>query len=181
MHPPDHLLRALAAVPASSRILDLECGAGARLRPLARLGFEVWACDADEEAVEAARRVLAAFAGEAVARKRVDLVDVDAPVALGYGDASFDWVVACGAYQQAESEDALRNMLAETHRVLKPGGWVYVAVSAEGISALHTPDRLDTFMEEAGLVPAEAPAGATAGGAPIVHAMYRRVEVDTPA
>ncbi len=177
MHPPDHLLRTLAAVPASSRILDLECGVGARLRPLARLGFEVWACDADEEAVEATRRALAESVGEAAARERVA---VGTPGAVGYDDAFFEWVVACGVYQRAERQGALRGMFAEGRRVLKPGGWVYAVVRAENGSTLLAPDRLDASMEAAGLRPAEAPAEAAAGGGRFVHAIYRRVEGDTP-
>lgn len=177
--PLDALLRTLAAVPIESRVLDLGCGKGRRARTLFQLGFDVYACDACPEEVEAAREEAAELVGLGEAQKRITTAPFEE---LAYPEATFDWVVAFEAYQRAPTEEVLHVMLAETRRVLKPGGWVYVAVpgghaaeaNAEGRT--FTPEQLDALMEEAGLAQARAPSIEEEG----VQAIYRRVEEHTP-
>lgn len=175
----DALLRTLAAVPVESRVLDLGCGKGHRMRTLLQLGFDVYACAARTEDVEATREEVADLVDSEEAERRIMTTPFEA---LDYPEASFDWVVAFEAYQHASTEESLQSMLAETRRVLRPGGWVYVVVpgrhaadaTAEGRT--FTPDRLDALMEEADLVQARAPSTEEAESVPVVQAIYRRVE-----
>ena len=154
MAPSAHLLRTLAAVAPSARVVDVACGAGRHLGPLARLGFDVWGSAQDPASVEASRAALADVFGAEAARQRVTPA---APDALGYPDAWCDWAVVAGV-----PLDALPGALAEAARVLRPGAWVW-AESADR-------DALTGAASGAGLVVAEAPAEEDAR----VHAVFRR-------
>ena len=146
MPPSAHLLRTLAAVAPGARVVDLACGDGRHLDPLARLGFDVWGVTAGDPGP--ARRRLAEAVGDA--RRRVAQAP---PTASGWPDGWADWAVLT---------DVTAASLAEAARVLRPGGWVWV----EGASG----QPLAAAAEAAGLAVAEAPApeGDRA------HAVYRR-------
>ena len=154
MAPSDALLRTFAAVPPGTRVVDLACGAGRHLDPLARLGFDVWGTESDPVSVDMAREVLTAVLGDDEARRRVT---AGAPDALGYPDAWADWAVFV-----ARLEHDLAAALAEAARVLAPGGWVWVETDR--------PDGLEHAAEAAGLVVAEEPAE----GDGRTHAIFRR-------
>lgn len=123
---PDHRLRRLveegelAENPSDLRALDLGCAGGRNAVFLARHGVDVHAVDSSPAMVQETRRRMAAIVGEAEARRRVregrmqDLSRFD--------DASFDLVVALGVYHHARGRDDLRRALAESARVLGPGG-----------------------------------------------------------
>ncbi len=166
--PNAHLLRTLAAVPPSARVLALGCGDGRDAEALARLGFDLWACDADPAHVEAARARVGESVGEGEAARRVTPA---CSSALGYPDDHFDWVAAVGAYDAAEDAAALRDMLAETKRVLAPGGWVFAGFVSEVVGPELTPDRLDKLFAEAGFAIAESAAEEEG----VVRGIYRRV------
>ena len=192
--PSDHLLRTFAAVPHTSRVLDLGCGGGRHTIPLARLGFDLHACDAAEEAVAQARARLADVLGTGEAQRRVIRARPDA---LGYPDGFFDWIAAYDVYAAEATRERLLDALGETRRVLKPGGWVYLTVPAlpdeldlnsadvgyAGDSALSfrfTPATLGELMDEAGLAEAQRPRRVDDDGRPRLQAIYRRVEAGTP-
>jgi len=168
--PSDHLLRTLAAERPTARVLELGCGRGRHALPLALLGFDLWACDADPEAVAATRDALATTLGEAAAHR----VTRARPAALGYPDDHFDWVVAYGAYDSAPDAAALFDALAETRRVLKPGGWVFAAFRQRTAGPDLTPDTLAKLFSEAHLALAEAPA-VEDHGEPVVRGIFRKV------
>lgn len=171
-----HLLRTLAAVPVESRILDLGCGQGYHAEALARLGFDLYACEQDEDAVEVARHRVAGVFGEDEVEQRVITAR---PGALGYADDFFDWVVAHGTYDAAESAADLKDMLAETRRVLKNGGWVFVAFRRALAGPDLTPETLVKLFAEAGLALAEDPAEDD-DGEPVLRAIFRKVDATTP-
>ena len=140
MNASGHLLRTMAAVSPRTRVVVV--GSGEHAEPLARLGFDVWACDADAEHVSATRARLGDVLGaEEAARRAV----VSRPDALGYPDGFADWFVL----DVVPEAEALRAVLAEAARVLAPGAWLWT----------ETPDA-DAFLaatEAVGLALAEAP------------------------
>lgn len=161
-----HLLRVLASVPVSWRVLDLACGEGDRMVALARLGFDAHACDADPARVaELRERLASSDASERAIAARPD--------ALGYPDAYFDWVVWADAPTVPDPE-----ALAEIRRVLKPGAWVYVATRLAAPDAAAA-ERLAEALDAAGLASAEAPATTPRRDGVDLHTIYRRVEADT--
>ena len=147
MTPSAHLLRTLAAVAPGASVVDLACGDGRHLAPLAQLGFDVTGVT---DHPEAAGVRLAEVLDDA--RQRV--VSDSASIA----DASADWVVL--AFDGAPGP----GVLAEAARVLRPGGWAWVEVKTGHTAALGA------AAQNAGLAEAEEPG--TEGGR--THAIYRR-------
>ena len=163
----DHLLRTLAAVPPGSRVLDLGAThAGA----LAGLGFDVYATATAE--LDIPRGAVAAVLGAEEAARRVTAAE---PAALGYPDAFADWVVALGAYDGAPSMAALLDALAETRRVLRPGGWVFARASAALFGEAAPPAALSAAFALAGFALAEAPVREGDGAAATFRGIYRHV------
>ena len=174
--PSAHLLRTLAAVPVRSRVLDLGCARGHHAEALARLGFDLYACADDEAAVRATRGRVADVLDDEEAKRRVT---VARPGALGYADDFFDWVVAHATYDEAGSAAELKDMLGETRRVLKNGGWVFVAFRRALAGPDLTPETLTKLFAEAGLALAEDPAEDN-DGEPVLRAIFRKVDATTP-
>lgn len=193
--PSDHLLRTLAAVPVTSRVLDVGCGDGTQTEALIQLGFDVYAVDASPENVKDARAAAAVHVGEEEASKRISRARA---VALGYPDEFFDWVIACGSLAHLESREAMLDALRELRRVMRAGGWLYATVPAvpepeaefsvhgyagdSGLKPTFLPRTLNELMEEADLAQAEGPALVReAGSRRIVQGIYRRVDEGTPS
>jgi len=108
----------LAAVKAGGRVLDLGCGRGNGLPPLlAAIGAtgELVAADRDGPALDAVR---ATHVGE-IADVRLSVVDLDMKKALPFAAASFDTVICQNVVECIADRTAL---IAEMHRVLRPGG-----------------------------------------------------------
>ena len=177
LHPPpsDHLLRILAREATAGCVLDLGCADGRHTEPLARLGFDLYACDAVD--VEAARKRLAEVWGEEEATRRITPAK---PAALGYPDEFFDWVVAHGAYDEATNAVDLTDALEETRRVLKTGGWIYVAMRRRTVGEEATSEALTRLFDEAGFVPAEPAEEAAENGERLLRGIFRKVDAGTP-
>lgn len=167
-----HLLRTLAAVPPSDRILELGCSDGQLTAALHALGFDLFACSPRTADVERTRTALDADD----AQQRITPADT---AALGYPDDYFDWVIAYGAYDEAADLAVLMDQLAETLRVLKPGGWVYVAMREETVGEDATPEALTKLFEHAGYALAERPV-LDQEGEPVLRGIYRKVDATTP-
>ena len=105
----------LAAQPGE-RILDLGCGDGQLTQKLAQAGAQVTGVDASAE-MAAAARALGVVA------------EVGNAEALPYPDRSFDAVFSNAALHWVRNQDA---MLAEVHRVLKPGGRFVAEMGGHG-------------------------------------------------
>jgi SAM-dependent methyltransferase len=157
----DHLLRTLAPVSPASRIVCVGCGDGTHIDALAQLGFDLWASDPDARVVATVRARWQEATGGKVEEARERVV-CEKPGALGYPDAYADWVVL--ALKDAED---LTGGLVEARRVLRPGGWVWVAVAGSD------PVTLGAAADAARLAVAETPHVATEGGA---VGIYRRAE-----
>jgi len=99
-------------LPRGARILDVGCGRGVILGPLADRGFEVHGVEISEEAARGA---------DPRARIRIAPRLAEA----GYGDAFFDEVVIWHVLEHLPDP---RETLTTVHRILRPGGRLVVAV-----------------------------------------------------
>jgi len=188
MKPPsNHLLRTLAAVPVSSRVLDLGCGTGRHTEPLLRLGFPVHACDAREHAVQKTRTRIEELVGAETAAQCVQVVAPDAFDV--YPDDAFDWIIAFAPASYLQSPGDLPAVLDVARRLLRPGGWVYVALPAEQKVATNgtvaaeqpvTPAWIEGCADNAGLAVSVAPEQAEEHGESLVRAIFRYVTEETP-
>jgi SAM-dependent methyltransferase len=114
------------ADPSKTCVLDIGCAGGRNAVPLARAGFDLLALDGSPAMVEKTRERLAPILGAEEAQRRVRVGGMDD---LSFAaDATVDLVVALGIYHCAESRAEWDRALAETTRVLKPGGRLLVSV-----------------------------------------------------
>lgn len=115
-----------SGISSAARVLDLGCAAGRNAVLLAQNGFDVEAVDSSAAMVARTRERLAPILGSAEAQRRVRVGRMDD---LSWaGDASFELVVALGLYHCAQSRAEWDRALAESARVLSPGGRLLVSV-----------------------------------------------------
>ena len=108
-----HLLRLVDFDAWRGRdVLDVGCGAGVEVVRFARAGARVTGVDIAQSAIDLTRQNLAQQGLDA----RLEVADGEA---LPFPDASFDFVYAHGVVQYTTSD---RQLVAETYRVLRPGG-----------------------------------------------------------
>jgi ubiquinone/menaquinone biosynthesis C-methylase UbiE len=105
---------------ARDRALDIGCGTGQLVSHLATQFASVVGADYSSGMLREARRLNSGARG-------VSLVSMDAEK-LGFGDSTFDFVVAASLLHHVRPEIALR----EAARVLRPGGRLFIV---EGVGA----------------------------------------------
>lgn len=99
--------------------LDLGCGEGHNTRLLARRGARMTGIDIAEVFIGHAR------ASEAAEPLGIRYLHASA-VALPFHDAEFDFATGCMSFMDIPETDRL---LAEAHRVLKPGGFLQFSIT----------------------------------------------------
>lgn len=108
-----HLLRLVDFDAWQDRaVLDVGCGAGVEVVRFARAGARTFGVDLSEQAIGLTKLNV----GQQGLRAALSVADGEA---LPFPDGSFDYVFAHGVVQYA-ADDA--RVVAECHRVLKPGG-----------------------------------------------------------
>jgi SAM-dependent methyltransferase len=134
------------------RVLEAGCGSGRNLVYFLRSGFDVYACDRDSAAVEAARRLAADLAPQ-LAADHFQVAEVDA---LPWPNAGMDAVISSAVLHFARDEEHFDRMLREMWRVLRPGGMLFARLASSiGIESLvrwragrtaRLPDGSDRFL-----------------------------------
>lgn len=102
-------------------ILDLGCGVGRNLIPLAKMGFDVSGIDYADEAIKQTKSLLEEN------KLRASLIEGDVYKKLPYEDHHFDAIVSIQVIQHAYETD-LTNAIKEIYRILKPNGYIFVTV-----------------------------------------------------
>ena len=120
----DQLLR--GRIRPGMRVLDAACGGGRNLVYLLQSGFDVFATDADGEAVEAVRRLAAQLAPQLPAENfRVEPVE-----RMTFPDAFADVVVSSAVLHFARDDAHWDAMVREMWRVLKRGGMLFCRLAS---------------------------------------------------
>jgi SAM-dependent methyltransferase len=120
----DQLLR--GNINPAQRVLDAGCGYGRNLVYLLREGCEVFAVDADPDAVAHVRALSASLeTGLSPENFQISLLD-----ALPFPDNFSDVVLCNSVLHFARDEDHFLAMLAELWRVLRPGGLLFARLGS---------------------------------------------------
>lgn len=102
-------------------ILDLGCGVGRNLIPLAKIGFDVSGIDYADEAIKQTKSLLEEN------KLRANLIEGDVYKKLPYEDHHFDAIVSIQVIQHAYETDLVK-AIKEIYRILKPNGYIFVTV-----------------------------------------------------
>lgn len=120
----DQLLR--GRIAPGMRVLEAGCGFGRNLVYLLREGYEVFASDAEPQAVANVRRLAASLAPPLPAKNfRVEAVE-----AMSFADSFADFVISSAVLHFARDDDHFKAMLHGTWRVLKPGGLLFCRLAS---------------------------------------------------
>lgn len=118
------------------KVLDAGCGGGRNIVWLMRNGFDVYAIDRDENAVEAVRGMAAKLA-PALSQENFQVASLES---IPFPDESFDWVICNAVMHFAADRGQFDRMLAEQWRVLKLGGVFFARLASSiGIEKLLVP------------------------------------------
>ncbi len=134
------------------RILDAGCGEGRNLVYFIRNGFEVWGVDQDATALRMLRLI-----GKSLhpAFEPDRIIEGDLGKLL-FAPESFDAIISSAVLHFAQDTGAFWQMLDELLRVLRPGGVLFIRMTAlMGMETLakpldngryHLPDDSDRFL-----------------------------------
>lgn len=120
----DQLLR--GNITPGMRVLDAGCGGGRNLVYLLREGYEVFAVDAIEDAIESVRSLASGLSPRLPAANfRLETID-----AISFPDAFVDLVICNSVLHFARDDMHFQSMLAELWRVLRPGGILFCRLAS---------------------------------------------------
>ncbi|UCG54570.1 MAG: class I SAM-dependent methyltransferase, partial [Dehalococcoidia bacterium] len=100
--------------PAGKRMLEIGCGIGRLLTGFTEMFTEVWGIDVSTEMIAKAAKLLVSPKIKLVSNNGLDLVDIP--------NNYFDFVFSYNALQFVPERWIGLNYLAETYRILRPGG-----------------------------------------------------------
>ncbi len=138
-------VKLLAVGRISGRVVDLGCGTGENALHFARSGLDVVGVDASQEAIRQARAKLTE-SDVSVVFEVADVLD------LGGEAERFDTATDSGVFHVFEDDDRPR-YAASVHRVLRPGGHLFVMCFSERQPGDWGPRRVtqrelrDTFTD----------------------------------
>jgi tellurite methyltransferase len=120
----DQLLK--GSISPGMRILDAGCGSGRNLVYLLREGYEVFAADADLQAVERVRSLARTLApGLPASNFRVEAVEH-----MSFDNACADVVLSSAVLHFAAGDEHFESKLRGSWRVLKPGGLFFCRLAS---------------------------------------------------
>jgi len=120
----DQLLR--GRVTPGMRIFDAGCGSGRNLVYLLREGYQVFAVDADPQAVASVRRLAASLALALPA----DNFRVESLENISFPADSADVAISSAVLHFARDDEHFRAMLFGTWRILKPAGLLFCRLAS---------------------------------------------------
>ena len=120
----DQLLR--GRIVPGMRILDTGCGGGRNLVYLLKQGYDVFAADADPQAVDFVRSMAASLA-PAVSPGNFRVEEIET---MSFPDHSFDVVISSAVLHFARDDDHFRAMLDGLWRALKHGGCLFCRLAS---------------------------------------------------
>ena len=143
-------------VSAGARVLDVGAGNGRQAIGLIEMGVAAYAgLDVVPGSVEWGNRAFAGFSS--VSFTLMDVANAmynpngalapDAAV-FPFPDASFDFAVACSLYTHLERMEACARYIAETARVLRPGGAAFMSFFASPPNPLNSGAVRSVFPRE---------------------------------
>ena len=98
-------------LPANASVLDFGCGAGEQVTEMRRMGFDAWGCDVVRYSEGDACRSM-------YEQGTLRLISLE-PYRIPFDDNQFDVLISNQVFEHVQD---YRVAVAETHRVLKPGG-----------------------------------------------------------
>lgn len=116
---------AITYFPPNGKVLDLGAGQGQDSRYFAEQGYEVLSTDLEQSALDISREKLPPVLAPKLTLQKLDLREP-----FPFADESFDAVFAHMALHYFD-EPTTRQIFAEIHRVLKPGGVAACLVNAQ--------------------------------------------------
>jgi SAM-dependent methyltransferase len=119
-----------AVWPRARRALEVGCGPGRLMKPLAADFGEIHGVDVSDEMIRLAREKLAGVA-------HAHAHSTDGADLRAFADSSFDLVYSYAVFQHIPSRDVVLNYFAEMDRVLKPGGIIRCQVNGLPQSVPH--------------------------------------------
>ncbi len=130
-YPSENIIRLhnifLRANLPQGRVLDFGCGAGCNLVFFLEKGYDAFGVDITDQVLPLVEANLEYRNLEKELAKQVKIVAPNSN-RLPFDDGFFDLIVSHNALYCIASEQGLRDMIAEFHRCLRPGGYIFVTM-----------------------------------------------------